>query len=707
LPGGYVWVDAKVQAPDMIGRCWLQWDMVHEGVVWFSQRDPTPEKARTEVVAVNSLTSPAGWAILSLAAALWAVVIVGGTGSSRLMGVVAVADVLWCAAAVVVKQISVLGQLGQPLGGCGILLALAGIGVILLPLLLLPRRLRAVCCWLVVALATFVLFGDAVYGRFFGDIASVSVLGAFGQTAEVRASIASLFEPGDLWFWIDLLAGAVLVGAVARLPAGVGRRATKMVAVVVAGLLLTGSLVAAAVVRSNPSLFGQVFRSVLIAKEVGVLNFHVIDGGRALLRSHRTQPATGAEIESLAGWFRDRAPLRRGTAPWFGAAKGANLVMVQAESLQAFVLDLEVGGHEVTPFLNRWVRDSLAFTDFTDQTAQGRSSDSELATQVSLLPPPVGAAAFLFAGNRFTGMAEVLGSNGYASVSAVAYEGSFWNRQLTHQKYGYSESLFDTDFRQGDVVGWGLNDRDFFVQTVVELAAKPEPFVAYLLTLSLHHPFEGFPDQFMEMDLGDLEGSPLGNYLHTMRFFDRAFEELVTQLEASGFAERTVVALWGDHDAGLEWSPQLAELTGFPHDPAGWYLSQRVPFVIKVPGVDGLQGSMAVPSGHQDVAPTLLALLGVDPAPFAFVGRNLLGEPGSGPVVGEYHCWRDGERLFLQGNGTLEDGGCYLLPDLTVIDTQGCATGFANATAQIEASRMILEHDLQLEINQRLLVPSD
>ena len=697
-PGGFVWVEAKVHAPDRSGRFWMQWDMVHEGVVWFSQRDPSPERARTVVVAADPLTSPVGWAMLSLAAALVAVHVVGGGGLRALAGFVAVADILWCGAAVVVKQAAVLGQLGQRPEGRGVLLTLAGLAVILVPSLLLPRRIRVWCCWSVAALATTVMFADLVYGRFFGDILSASVLGAAGQTGEVGASIASLLAPGDLWFWIDLVAGAVLMAAVARLPAEVGRRATMVVAASMALLLVAGSMTAAAMVRSRPEIFSQVFRSVLVAREVGVVNFHVMDGGRALLGSLWRRPPTEDEIARLTDWFRARAPLRGGTPPWFGA----DLVMVQAESLQGFVLDLEIGGREVTPFLNRWVRDSMLFTDVTDQTAQGRSSDSELATQVSLLPPPVGAAAFLFAGNRFTGMAEALGTHGYHTLSAVAFEGSFWNRRLTHPGYGYSESLFDTDFEHGEFIGWGLNDRDFFVQVVGRLARRPGPFSAYLLTLSLHHPFEGFPDRYKELDLGDLEGSPLGNYVHTMRFFDRAFSALMTRLEEVGLAARTVVALWGDHDAGLDWSPELAELTGFRHDPAGWYLSQRVPFAIRVPGVEGLRGTSSVPAGHQDVAPTLLALLGVDPSPYAFVGRNLLGEPGAGPVVGEYQCWRDARHLFLQGGGSLEDGECYQLPDLTVIDVQACGAGFADAMAQVEASQMVLEHDLQQEIHHRL-----
>ena len=54
-----------------------------------------------------------------------------------------------------------------------------------------------------------------------------------------------------------------------------------------------------------------------------------------------------------------------GVGPAFGVATGANVVMVQAESLQAFVLGLTVRGQEITPFLNRWSRGSLLFSNVT------------------------------------------------------------------------------------------------------------------------------------------------------------------------------------------------------------------------------------------------------------------------------------------------------------------------------------------------------
>jgi phosphoglycerol transferase MdoB-like AlkP superfamily enzyme len=368
--------------------------------------------------------------------------------------------------------------------------------------------------------------------------------------------------------------------------------------------------------------------------------------------------------------------------------------MIQVESLQGFVLGMEVNGQQITPFLNRWAERSVVFPNVTDQTVQGRSSDSELLTQTSLLPPNRGVAAFDFPGNSFTGLAEILAERGYRTVSAVPFDGGFWNRGSTHPAYGYRESLFEGDFEPGEAIGWGLNDRAFLSQMVEKIAVLDRPFCVWLLTLGLHHPFEGFPARHKLLSLGGWEGTPFGNYLHTMHHFDHAMQELIDGLQAAG-VDDTVVALWGDHDAGLEWDPALASIAGQPSSDAGWYLSQRVPLLIHVPNRPELVGERLVVAGHQDVAPTLLALLGVDPAGYAFIGRNLLGEPGESPVVGEYRCWQGSGHLYLRRGPALADGECFELHDLRLLATETCADGFAEVERQLEVSQQVLEHDLQ------------
>ncbi len=697
-PGESIELEVMAIAPESIGRFGLQWDMVADGVCWFSERDPDPEPVLDVLVVPGVVVAPFMWTILVALAAASAFF-----GSGHRNGLArgwAVADVIWCLAAVILKQVWVLSGAGLGFSVGGWWLACATGALIGLILLVLPQRLRPWASWVVAALVTAVLFADLIHERFFGDLTSLAALHSAGQIGRIGDSVRSLLVPGDLWFWADLPAALLLVWSVARMRPGAMRRG-RLAAVF--GLAALGcGLVGSIVTRGAPISFRQVFHTTHLARHIGVLNLHAFDLGATTARNVFRSELDEDELFAVVKYFDDRRESRGGSGPFFGAAAGRNLVMIQVESLQAFVIGFSVGGQEVTPFLNGLAAGNFFFANVTDQTEEGRSSDSELATQVSLLPPDRGAAAFLYADNEFTGLASVLAERGYETLSAVPFEGSFWNRRATHRAYGYERNLFVDDFGPGEEIGWGLNDRDFLSQAVARLTELPEPWCAYLLTLSLHHPFDGFPEHQKTLDLGDWEGTPFGNYLHTMHHFDRALADFVATLDGTGLGDRTVLALWGDHDAGFEWRSEIATAMGATHDATGWYLSQRVPLLIRVPEIEAPAEALDVPAGHVDVAPTLLALLGVDPAPFAFTGRNLLGSPGPGPVIGEYRCWRDRTHLYLRRGPLLSDGECIELATSREVGSGACAAGFEAARREVEISQMVLEHDLQQNLGKSL-----
>jgi len=696
-PGEILELEAVVEALPSAGRMRLQWDMVEEGVCWFSERDADPEPSLVVLVVPTLTLNPVLWSVLIVIAAALSVARGWRPRSPGLWGA---ADVMWCVAALVVKQGWVLNGAGLRFSATGWWLTATTATLIGLALLALPARLRPWVSWATAFVTTAILFADLLHERFFGDLVSVAALHSVSQIGQVEASVRSLLAAGDLWFWADLPVAIVLVWAVTRTPAQMAgrRRFMVMVGLAVAAVGVLGSVALAG--RSASTR--QVFHTTHLARQIGVLNLHALDLGRSAARGIFQPELDESDYLAVVDYFDDRRESRAGSGPLFGAAKGRNLVMIQVESLQEFVIGFRVGDQEITPFLNSLAGENLRFTNVIDQTEEGRSSDSELATQVSLLPPDRGAAAFLYADNDYIGLASILAEHGYRTASAVPFDGGFWNRRVTHRAYGYESSRFAEDFSAGEKIGWGLNDRAFLSQAVERMAELGEPWCAYLLTLSLHHPFDGFPEHRKLLDVGEWEGTPFGNYLHTMHHFDHALSDFVTALDEAGLMDRSVIALWGDHDAGFEWRSEIAAAMGVPHNAAGWFLSQQVPLVIRLPGAAARDELIRTPAGHADVAPTLLALLGVDPARYAFVGRNLLGSPGSGPVIGEYRCWRDATHLYLRRGPLVTDGDCIELATMTEIDSEACVAGFEEARRQVEISGIVLDQDLQARVHRSL-----
>jgi phosphoglycerol transferase MdoB-like AlkP superfamily enzyme len=289
-------------------------------------------------------------------------------------------------------------------------------------------------------------------------------------------------------------------------------------------------------------------------------------------------------------------------------------------------------------------------------------------------------------------------------VSAVAFEPGFWNRQVMHPAYGFQHSLFEPDFQMTEQIGWGLNDRDFLQQMVPRLASLPRPFAAWLITLSLHHPFDAFPDSHKTLKLGALEGSSFGNYLHAMHFFDQALADFRAALDRDGLLERSVVVVFGDHDAGFARDTQLARTIGIGPDAAAWTMNDRVPLFIHVGGRGAqaelpLTGDRAEPAGQTDFAPTILSLLGVDATALPYVGRNLLGPPADAPVPRPYGEWLDARHLFLARGPA---STCVDLVRLAAAPAADCRAADAEARRERDVSRLVVLEDLQQRLRDAL-----
>lgn len=690
--GGTVRLRARIKAPEAAGLLRLQWDVVEEGVRWFSEGMQRPPPASRILVLPDwplANCALAGWALA------WLALVRRREGG--VVGVLALGDVAWLVTSLAVKQAWVLSQgrfvpwVGTPLTAVSFLFLVA------IVLLLLPQRFRPWASWSVGVLVTLMLWGDALYVRYFQDLPSFALMAAAGQTGQVTGSIRALVHPWDPWVLLDLLPALALARRLVSL-----RPARRLIwaARVVCVLALLPAL--AWMGRSTVAVKGrdvQRFSSLQLAQRVGVVGYHLVDGWGRVKDAMWGMTVTRREEMRVLELLERRRELRAGSGAAFGAASGANVILLQVESLQGFLIGYTVNGREVTPTLNRLAREGVYLSQCTDQTAYGRTSDAELLSQTSLLPASHGAACFRHGDNGFVSLAGVLAEQGYTTLSAVPFLGRFWNRRVTHPAFGFTTTLFDRDFRRGRVIGWGLNDRDFLAQMVPRLEGLRRPFLAYLITLSLHHPFEGFPRELEELDVGEYAGTPFGGYLHAMHYFDTALEAFLEALRRDGLLDDTVLVIWGDHDAGFPWDARHAAAIGIPSRELVWYLEDRVPVIFSVPPKAGIGGlRIERPAGLWDVPPTVAALLGVDPAPLPWLGRNLAAGADAGPVVRPGGSWI-GPRLLWTGSARQR---CYDWRSGREVPAGQCTEGNREAGTIAEAGDLILKGDLQGELRREL-----
>ncbi len=443
----------------------------------------------------------------------------------------------------------------------------------------------------------------------------------------------------------------------------------------------------------DPATADQLFSKGALLGRWGVVNVHLFDALRTYREwAGRDTPEPGEEARARE-MFRAAAASSAAPGPAFGVARGDNLVLIQVESLQQWVIGARVGGVEITPFLNG-LRSRALFDPFVfDQTGQGRSSDGEFAVLNSQHALDRGAVAFRRSHNRFVTLASVLRSRGYATLSAHGFEKGFWNRGVLHPRYGFERMLFRDELGPGETIGWGLADGVFFERMAALLPKQKEPYFAFLITLGLHHPFDLFPDRHKTLDVGPLKDTPLGNYIHAMHYFDASLAAFVAELERSGALSHTVVALYGDHESGLWVDEPLLALAGEPRwEPSVLVRLRRVPFFVLLPG-GSPSGEVPVLGGQVDIAPTLLALLGITP-PGCFVGHVLDGRARP-PVVLNDSSAIAGDRVWVaEGPAIPEGGACFSWPGGAPRPRGECSDLDRYGDEELAASRFVVLHDL-------------
>lgn len=386
-------------------------------------------------------------------------------------------------------------------------------------------------------------------------------------------------------------------------------------------------------------------------------------------------------------------------------AKGKNLIVVQIESFQNFVIDKTYNGQELTPFLNTLLNtDTLYFDNYYQQLGMGNTSDAEFSTNNSIYPTVYGQSYALYMENTFRGLPWQLRDQGYRALAFHGYKPDFWSRDLAYPGQGFERFYSENDFTINEPIGFGLNDFEFFDQSIAYLKTYEQPFYGFLITLSNHHPYQ-LPLDKREIILNpEHQGTLFGDYLQSVRYTDNALKHLFEQLKAAGLYENSVIALYGDHHglviSDLESKKILDEFLGKPYE---FDEMVHIPLLIHIPN-SGLAERISTIGTQVDFLPTIMNLLGIPNDNLLIFGQDLVNTSKGVAAFQAYAPYGS----FISDRYVFEMSKDFIFNNARAwdritgspVDINLCYNQYNQIKAEFDQSKFILDNNLLVNATQ-------
>lgn len=317
--------------------------------------------------------------------------------------------------------------------------------------------------------------------------------------------------------------------------------------------------------------------------------------------------------------------------------KRSNLLIVFAESLESWVLEKKVDGKEITPCLNRLLKEksTLYAPNVLTQVKGGRSIDAQLMICSGLLPLMSGTYSSLYYDNTFYTIQKAMrGLKHSRSYLLTIDKVSTWNQGAVARSFGTDTIISYHDFKMTEAFGTHkrIGDASFFQQCREKIERgevwKPgESVYMQFVTYSGHAPFK-LPDHLRTITFPASIPEKAADYMTTAHYTDKAIGDFVAYLKTLPQYKETIVVIVGDHE-GLASYRQ--ELVGNPACRGLVSDKQLSPFIVLNSPV-GMRYDKFM--GQIDIYPTLLNLMQLDAYRWHGLGQSILDPRKQGVAVG-------------------------------------------------------------------------
>lgn len=572
-----------------------------------------------------------------------------------------------------------------------ILLSSGGFGLVIASMFFARRSLiGSLAAFSVYFIMSFLLYADVVYERYYDAILHIELAGQANQLGEIADSVVSLMYKSDLLYWADLPLLAISFYFIFKKNVSDDNRIKQAAA---AGGLGMAAILIAAFLPLQPAHTDQYKVSL-----TGIIPAHIYDIAqsyreKALAEEYAKQQKK--QLAILKQKFEDKFETPAESAI-FGKYKGKNLIMVQAESLNTFPIGMNIKGQDITPNLDQLIASSSYYPNTYLQIGRGNTSDAEFVANNSMYPIAAKGIYQTYPDNHFLSLPVALNKMGYTTSATHGNSPDFWNRQEAYRQQGYDQfyHINHPKIDRKEIIGMGISDESIFNQMADLYKEMEKPFYSFIVTLSVHRPFE-LPIEKQSLDLPpEFKDTPTGNYLQSVHYFDQAIGSFIEELKKDNLWDDTIFVMYGDH-YGLvpKNGAEIKKLLGITFDEKERF---KVPLIIHHP--EQVKGQVnTITTSQMDIYPTISTLLGIQ-GPLIQFGESLdlkkEGFAGFAYETTRFTYFTDDYDYTASHDGQFESGTCVNNRTGKKADIEACRGVYNKLRNDVQDSKFLLENNM-------------
>ena len=335
-----------------------------------------------------------------------------------------------------------------------------------------------------------------------------------------------------------------------------------------------------------------------------------------------------------------------------GILSGKNIIIVQMESMDDWLVN-----EETTPTICKLMDEGINFTNmYTCIYGSGSTFATEFAFNTGLYQSLKGTAAYSFNNNQFTfSIPNLFSELDYSVNSFHMNVGTYYNRELMHQAWGYENYYAGVDYC--DTLLEAEDDSTLISnESYWDEMTKQEPFLDFFITYSAHVPYNE-SDELVQYAFTKhseyktySEDTELNSACAKARLTDDMFSNLLLQLEENELLVNTVIIAYTDHYCyGLSNKELIDELS----QENGSSILERTPAFIWYDGCE----SQTVEKVCQtiDWLPTIANMIGKD-ITGEVLGNDIFDDEYRGYAIFPNGTWLSNEAYIVNGIVRWNDG---------------------------------------------------